>query len=169
MKKLACLILLLICVTTINAQRTDTIKSIPHYKVLTKDSTYITDANLKKGKPVMIIYFAPDCSHCQQLTYEFQDEFKKEAKKHSNTLKHVQIMMITWQQIKAIQAFYKDFGLEKYPNITVGTEGNTMTLLHFYKVTTTPYIAIYSKNGQLTKAFEKVPKFEEIIAELKKV
>ena len=28
----------------------------------------------------MIIYFAPDCSHCQQLTYEFQDEFKKKPK-----------------------------------------------------------------------------------------
>lgn len=169
MKKLLFLLLLLMSVSSINAQRPDTVKGIPHFKLLRNDSTWVTQDNLKKGKPVMIIYFSPDCSHCQRLTYEFQEEFKKEAKAGSVTLKHVQIVMATFTELKAIQVFYKDFGLVKYPNITVGTEGRTYTLLSFYHVSTTPYIAIYSKTGQLVKAFDKVPKLEDIIAALKTV
>jgi len=169
MKKTLCLLLLLISFSRINAQHADTVKGIPHYKLLNKDSTWITQDNLKKGKPVMIIYFSPDCSHCQRLTYEFQEEFKKEAKAGSKTLSHVQIVMATFAELKAIQVFYKDFGLSKYPNITVGTEGHTYGLLNFYHVTTTPYIAIYSKTGQLVKVFDKVPKLEDIVAALKTV
>lgn len=169
MKKIFCLLLLFVSITKINAQKTDTIKSIPHYRLLNQDSAYVTQANLKKGKPVMIIYFSPDCTHCQRLTYEFKDEFKKEAKRHTSELSHVQIVMATWAQLKAIQVFYKDFGLSQYPNITLGTEGYTYALQRFYQVKTTPYIAIYSKTGQLVKAFDKEPKLDDILMVLKKV
>jgi thioredoxin-related protein len=169
MKKALALLLLLISVSNINAQKSDTVKTIPHYKLLTKDSTYVTDANLKKGKPTMIIYFSPDCTHCQHLTFEMQDEFKKEAKAGTHTLAHVQIVMATWTMLKSIQVFYNEFGLVKYPNITVGTEGYAMTLQKYYNVRTTPYIAIYSKNGQLVKFFDKVPTMEDIVDALKKV
>jgi thioredoxin-related protein len=169
MKKTLFLFLLLISIITIKAQKTDTGKTIPPYRLLTKDSVYITQANLKKNKPVMIIYFSPDCTHCQRMTYEFKEEFTKEAKAKSKVLSHVQIVMATWTQLKAIQVFYRDFGLDKYPNIIVGTEGTTMQLQRYYQVKTTPYIAIYSKTGQLVKVFDKVPKIEDIIATLKTV
>ncbi|EHQ28281.1 TlpA family protein disulfide reductase [Mucilaginibacter paludis] len=169
MKNLFCLILLLLSITNIDAQKTDTIKTIPAYRLLNQDSVYVTQANLKKGKPVMIIYFSPDCTHCQRLTYEFKDEFKKEVKNHTKELSHVQIVMATWTQLKAIQIFYRDFGLNQYPNITIGTEGSTYTLQRFYQVRTTPYIAIYSKTGQLVKAFDKEPKLNDILTVLKKV
>jgi thiol-disulfide isomerase/thioredoxin len=169
MKKALCLFLLLFSITTINAQKPDTVKGVPHFKLLKPDSTYTTDANLKKGHAVMVIYFAPDCPHCQKLTYEFQDEFKKEAKAHKNTLRNIEIVMATYTELKAIQVFYRDFGLVKYPNITLGTEGRTYTLLTYYHVGTTPYIAIYSKAGKLVKTFDKPAKIEDVMAELKKV
>ncbi|RKR85648.1 thioredoxin-like protein [Mucilaginibacter gracilis] len=169
MKKLLCLFLLFYGIANVYAQKPAAINTLPKYKLLRSDSTWVTQANLKKGKPVMIIYFAPDCSHCQRLTYEMQEEFKKETKLNLKPLAHVQIVMATWAELRAIKVFYNDFGLVKYPNITVGTEGNTYTLLRFYNVSTTPYIAIYSKTGQLVKAFAKVPKFEEIMAVLNKV
>ena len=37
-------------------------ENIPPFKILKADSTWFTAANLKKDKPVMIIYFSPDCS-----------------------------------------------------------------------------------------------------------
>lgn len=169
MKKTLCLLLLLLCITTINAQRPDTVKGVPHFKLLKQDSTYTTDANLKKGKAVMIIYFSPDCPHCQKLTYELQDEFKKEAKAHTTTLKQLQIVMATFTELKPMQIFYRDFGLVKYPNITLGTEGKTYTLLTFYHVGSTPFIAIYSKTGQLVKTFDKPAPLEDIMVALKKV
>src|SRR4051812_1420828 len=54
------------------AQVDDTVRKplpIPKYKILTTDSVWATPASLKPGKPVMIVYFSPDCSHCQKMMY----------------------------------------------------------------------------------------------------
>jgi len=89
----------------------------------------------------MIIYFAPDCVHCQHLMFEL--------KPHMKELKNIQVVMITFvEQIKAIQVFARDFDLKKYPNWTVGTEGYTYKVQQYYHVATTPYIAIYDKSGE---------------------
>src|ERR1700712_2744442 len=167
MKKALCLILLLLSIAHVNAQRPDVAKGVPHFKLLGQDSTYFTEAKLKKCKAVMIIYFSPDCPHCQKLTYEMQDEFKKETKAHSSILKNVQIVMATFTELKPIQVFYKEFGLIKYPNILLGTEGRTYTLLTYFHVSTTPFIAIYSKSGDLVKTFSKEPSFDDLMVELK--
>jgi thiol-disulfide isomerase/thioredoxin len=135
---------------------------IPPYHILNTDSVYVTPANLKKNKPVMIIYFAPDCSHCQHLMYELKPEMK--------AFKNVQVIMITFvQQLKAIQVFYRDFDLKKYPNFIVGTEYPTYKVQQYYQVRTTPYIALYDKDGKLVKSYEKAPKAEELAAEVKKI
>lgn len=110
----------------------------------------------------MIIYFSPDCSHCQHLMFEMKPQM--------DVFKNVQVVMITFVlQLKAIQTFYRDFDLKNYPNFTVGTEGYTYLVQRFYQVKTTPYIALYDKNGKLIKAYEKAPKVEELVEEVKKI
>ena len=137
-------------------------QGFPNYHILDQDSVYVTPANLKKNKPVMVIYFAPDCSHCQHLMYELKPKMQD--------LKNVQVVMVTFvMQLKAIQVFYRDFDLKKYPNFTVGTEGTTYTVQRFYNVHTTPYIALYDKNRKLVKAWDKAPTVDELDAEVKKL
>ncbi len=111
----------------------------------------------------MIIYFSPDCSHCQHLMYEMKPNMKKFG--------DVQIVMVTFIEptmLKAIQVFYRDFDLAKYPNITVGTEGHSYVVQRYYQVATTPYIAVYDRHGKLVKGFDKVPPMDELIATVKK-
>jgi len=135
---------------------------IPPFHILNTDSVYVTPANLKKNKPVMIIYFAPDCSHCQHLMFELKPQMK--------AFKNVQVVMITFvQQLKAIQVFYRDFDLKKYPNFTVGTEYPTYKVQQYYQVRSTPYIALYDKDGKLVKAYDKAPKADELAEEVKKI
>src|ERR1700749_1368423 len=135
---------------------------IPPYKILTTDSVYVTPSNLKKDKATMIIYFAPDCSHCQHLMFEL--------KPHMKEFKNIQVVMVTFvQQIKAIQVFARDYGLKAYPNWTVGTEGYTYKVQQYYHVATTPYIAIYDKIGKPVKYIDKDPKVEDILATVKKL
>jgi len=137
-------------------------QGIPPYHILNTDSVYVTPANLKKNMAVMVIYFSPDCSHCQHLMYEL--------KPRMNDLKHVQVIMVTFvQQLKAIQVFYRDFDLKKYPNFTVGTEGYTYVVQKYYDVHSTPYIALYDKNHKLVKAWEKAPPVDELADEAKKL
>jgi thioredoxin-related protein len=136
--------------------------TIPPYHILTTDSVYVTPANLKKNKPVMIIYFSPDCSHCQHLMYEMKPKMKD--------FDHVQVIMVTFvKEIKAIKTFARDFDLAKYPNFIVGTEGYTYLVQRYYQVATTPYIALYDKSGKLVKYYTKPPAIAELTAEAKKL
>jgi thioredoxin-related protein len=135
---------------------------IPPYNILTTDSVNETPANLKKNKPVMIIYFSPDCSHCQHLMYDMKPQM--------NAFKNIQVVMITFAEpLKASQVFYRDFDLKKYPNFTVGTEGYSLKVQKYYELKSTPYIALYDKNGKLVKAYVKAPKIDELVAEVKKI
>ena len=161
MKKLLLLLSLIIVAGCTQAQTN--IDKIPPFKILRTDSTYFTPADLKKNKPVMIIYFSPDCSHCQHMVYEMKPKMKEFG--------DTQIVMVTFTEftmLKMIQTFTRDFDLAKYPNIIVGTEGHTYVVQRYYQVRTTPYIAIYDRKGKLVKAFEKAPTIPELIAAVKK-
>lgn len=159
MKKLLSLCALVLLASCIRAQD-KRIDNLPMYHILNTDSVKVTTANLKKDKPVMIIYFSPDCSHCQHLMFEMKPKLKE--------LSNIQIVMITFTSYPMIKDFYKSFGLKAYPNITVGTEGYTYEMQQFFQVKTTPYIAIYDKKGHLIKAYEKAPDVKELVATAKK-
>ncbi|WP_158825537.1 TlpA family protein disulfide reductase [Mucilaginibacter lacusdianchii] len=168
MKKLLFILFALVtitgCTQAQNAQSDEKsnpqIQKLAPYRILNTDSVYVTPAQLKKNKPVMLIYFSPDCSHCQHMMYEMQPKMKE--------LANVQIVMITFTSYPMIKAFYRDFGISRYPNITIGTEGYTYKVQQYYKVKTTPYIAIYDAKGKLVKTYEKPPKIEELIKVVKK-
>ncbi len=159
MKKLILFFGLVLASICSYAQNSNPGAAIPPYSILTTDSNYATPANLKKHRKLMLIYFAPDCPHCQHLT----EEMKPKMKEFGNT----QIVMITWTSIKEIKDFVRDYDLKKYPNITVGTEGTTYAVLRYFNVQTTPYIAIYNSNGKLAKAFDKAPEIDKLITMVK--
>ena len=153
MRKLFFFFSLLIAAVSCTAQ-TSTPQAIPEFKILTTDSVNITQADLKKNKPLMVIYFSPDCGHCQHLMNEMRPKMQN--------LKNIQVIMITFAQLKAIQVFYKDYGLKKYPNFIVGTEGYSLKVQKFYHLKTTPYIAMYDRKGTLFATFEKAPSMDEL-------
>jgi thioredoxin-related protein len=162
MKKLFFFLCLIAAVSCTNAQSFTPPAAIPPYKILTTDSVYVTPANLKKNKATMIIYFSPDCIHCQHLMFEMKPYMKN--------FKRIQVVMITFAQpLKASQVFYRDYDLKKYPNWIVGTEGYTLLVQKFYHVATTPYIAIYDKIGKPVKYYEKPPRVEELVTDVKKL
>jgi thioredoxin-related protein len=166
MKKILLFLSLIVAAGCTNAQNppnTQNIQSIPPFKILKTDSTWFTPANLKPNKAVVVIYFSPDCSHCQHMVYEMKPKMKEFGK--------AQIVMITFtdfSMLKMIRNFTRDFDLAKYPNITIGTEGHTYVVQRYYQVRTTPYIAVYDRKGKLVQAFEKAPTMDELIAAVKK-
>ncbi|NCD69189.1 TlpA family protein disulfide reductase [Mucilaginibacter agri] len=161
MKQLFLSLFALVAITGCIQAQNKNIENLPMYHILNTDSVNVTTAKLKKDKPVMIIYFSPDCSHCQHLMYELKPKLKE--------LSNVQIVMISFVQYRMIKDFYKSFGLSAYPNITVGTEGYTYEMQQHFEIKTTPYIAIFDKHGKLYKAYEKAPAVDELIATAKKV
>ena len=162
MKKILSFCTLILLCGCIQAQQNPRIQQLPVYHILNTDSVRVTTANLKKNKPVMIIYFAPDCGHCQHLMAE--------VKPHLRELKNIQVVMITFTPLlRPIREFAKQYGLSTQPNFTLGTEGYTMEMQQFFQLKSTPYIALYDKNGKLVKAYEKAPDMKELFATVKKV
>ena len=46
---------------------------IPPFKMTLSDDRIFSASELPKGKPVVLIYFDPDCDHCQKLMKELFD------------------------------------------------------------------------------------------------
>ncbi len=167
MKKLLFFFTLIAITGCVNAQDKAVLDlPIPHYKILKADSTYTSWTALKKNKPVMIIYFMPDCPHCQHLMTELRKDMAP--------FRDFQIVMVTGARteypfMKMIRTFSHDYELPKYKNITMGTEYPNYTVLKYYNVQTTPFIAIYDRKGKMVQYFYNPPKIEDLVAAVKKV
>jgi thioredoxin-related protein len=136
---------------------------IPPFRILTTDSAYFTPAKLKKNTKVIIVYFSPDCPHCQHLVTELKPKM--------NELGDTQVILITWSanfDLRAIKTFNKEYKLGGYPNIIIGTEGYTYLVQKYYNVLSTPFIAIYNRKGKMVQSFSKPPKIDDVIAAVKK-
>jgi len=152
---LACHLLLACCFCF--AQ--DIPKTIPPFNMLLADGvTYHNADKIEKGKPLMIVYFDPECQHCQAFT--------KQIIKNISTLNSVQIVMIcSVPGLPPLKKFVDAFSLGKYPNIKAGTEGMYQTTLKFYNVDTTPFVALYDKDQKLITFHRSVPEISTLVKE----
>jgi cytochrome oxidase Cu insertion factor (SCO1/SenC/PrrC family) len=133
---------------------------LPPLQILLPDSTTkFTKESFKKGKPIMVMLFSPECSHCQQET--------REMTAHIKELKGVQVVMVTLNPFSQMKQFVEDYGLANYDNIIVGKDLYVM-LPSFYAIHNLPFHAFYDKKGALVKAFEGSMKFADILSYLKK-
>ena len=119
--------------------------SIPTFKInIVPDSSLFTNENLKKNKPFILMFFSPDCDHCQMET--------KELIAYKTELKDIQILMVSGAGFREINDFYNDFRLSAIPNIKLGQDVN-LKLASIYKIRTYPSIYVYDYRGTLAKAF----------------
>ena len=152
MKKiLSAFVALAICTFSFG-QQTDTTapfkknNNIPAFKILQGDSTWYTNAELPKNKPTVIIYFSPDCSHCQLTAKEFADRMDK--------LKDITLIWTSYHTPKEIKDFAKAYQLDHYPNVKFGRDP-AYALPVFFRVKFTPFMAIYNSKGKLVKTYDQ--------------
>ena len=136
-------------------------QSLPPFKMYRSDKSIFNAAGFAKTKPVILIYFDPDCEHCQKLMKElFQkiDAFKK-----------AEIIMVTFKPVEEVAGFEKLHNTQKYPNIIVGTEGVGFYLRNYYGLVTMPFTALYNKEGNLNYSYRKETQVDDLINRLKKL
>jgi thiol-disulfide isomerase/thioredoxin len=164
MKRLIwCYITLLACSFAVNAQ-TDTLPPykqvpiIPPFTVLLADSTKFSKADLSTKKPVLVMYFSPDCGHCQTETEQIISR--------NNELKNLQIVMITSRPFEDMKNFVQHYQLQRFSNIKVGYD-KSYFLVSFYQLSSTPFSALYSKKDKLITAWEKSIDFDALLKAIK--
>ena len=172
MKKLILVLSLIITGLYAVAQNHETKLPIPNYRIMKDDGKISTQANLNRKKPVMMVYFATDCSHCEHLM--------EELRPHMAKFKKIQVVMATFSKteypyLNLLKSFNKKFNLDKYPNFTVGTEydskhPNDYPIMRYYEITNTPFIVVYDRNGKVAKSFTVVPEdVNDLLKVIKKV
>jgi thioredoxin-related protein len=128
--------------------------TIPPFELLQIDSTTIfTKAELKKSQPLLLMYFSPDCEHCQHQTEDLLKEIR--------SFKKIQIVMATYQPFESMTRFFEKYKLGKY-NIHVGRDSK-FVLPPFFRMQSLPYLALYDKKGQLITTFEGNQKVNKIL------
>ena len=134
----------------------DGIAGIAHFKIMMVSNQVFTYSQLKKKKPVVLIYFSPSCEHCQKFTAELV--------KHKAALAEKQIIMVAYEPLDEVKKFYVTYGLAAYPNIKVGTEGYSFIVQQYYQIQRFPFIAIYNKNNQLSTILTDYGQLEKLVA-----
>ena len=127
---------------------------IPTFSIQVPDSTWFFNTDLIKKKPVLILYFSPDCGHCQ---LELEHIIGK-----MNELKNLQIVMITSRSFQDMSDFCVRYKTNKFPTITIGREP-AYNITRFYKVEFTPFSALYNKKGKLIKVYRTGIDWEELV------
>jgi thioredoxin-related protein len=147
------IIALLLCVASLTAfsqSQTDPpyrrFPTVPPLKLLLTDSsTVFTDKDLKKGRPLLLILFSPDCDHCKKETGELIEKI--------DSFKNIQIVMATFMTVDKIRPFYENYKLDRFSNIIVGYDMQHM-LTTYYRISYTPFLAFYDKKGNLIDGFQ---------------
>ena len=153
MKKYLLFSILIVIATIAFAQKDrDTIPKylkspfIPAFKIVQTNGTNYTKDSLPAETPLIIMYFSPDCGHCQIQTKEMLDSMQY--------LQSVTIMLVAYKKMEELIEFSNHYELSKFTNIHIGRDPKYF-LPSFFNVKFTPFIAIYNKKGEFVKAFEQ--------------
>lgn len=118
---------------------------VPPFRMIQSNGEIFMAESLPFGKPILIIYFSPECDDCQQLTNELLSRIKD--------FKVVSIAMITYMSVASVTQFVSRNKLDMYSNIYVGTEGSSLFVKNYYNIEQFPFMVLYNKNGDLIKKY----------------
>lgn len=132
---------------------------IPPFTLLKVDSTSFTNIKILRGLPTVIVYFSPECSHCQQEAKSITDSMALIPK--------AQFIFASYHELDAIKEFADKYGLNNHSNIVYGRD-ITYAIPSFFKVKMLPFIAVYNSYGKLTTVFETGAHITDIAAAILK-
>lgn len=119
---------------------------VPPFRMVQADGKIFRAEQLPTGKPIVLIYFSPECEDCQKLT--------KDLLARMNDFKDVSFAMITYQSIENVRAYVVKNKLNTYSNIFIGTEGSSLYVRNFYNIMKFPYMILYNKYGDLIVKYQ---------------
>lgn len=129
--------------------------SFPAFPLLKTDSTKFNSVSaVVKGRPTVVIYFSPTCSHCQHQAEEITGKIKDFEK--------VQFLMVSSYAIQDIRQYIASYALDHFSNITVAYDPS-FSMGRFFELKSLPGIFVYDKKGKLKSHFETNVHAEELL------
>jgi len=151
------IIIVLTIVTSIKAFS----QHLPAFEMKLTNGKIFSSKKLLKSKPLIIIYFAPDCEHCQLL---MDSIFKK-----INLFKNAQMILATFKPLNELADFENHYHTHTYNNINTGTEVPVFFFRKYYDLQTTPFTALYNKKGNLVIEYKKFTPVSDLLKHLQQL
>jgi len=121
-------------------------QQLPAFDLLLVDSvTKFNTASIPEGNPIILLYFSPECEHCQKET--------EGLLKKMDSLRQVRFYFITNDPVDQLKLFNYAYKLYKYSNITLGRDYKFSFPAHF-KNAAPPTMVIYDGNKMLVTIFK---------------
>lgn len=152
------LVCLIICLFILSFSKTSASQSLPDFSIQLTNGKLFTAKNLSHNNPLIIIYFAPDCEHCQVLM--------KNALKRINEFKKSQILLVSFESLQQVTNFEKDYGLKSYTNIKIGIEKPVFFFRYYYHLENTPFTVLYDKHGKYIISYKMQTTVDDLLKHL---
>ncbi len=133
---------------------------LPAFEILHMDSSTITNTfNAPKDRPVILVFFSPECAHCTIVIRELLN-FKSE-------LNNAKLYLFTPLYFYKLKPVYEELKLDRYKDVVVGKE-HRFFFYKFYNPVHVPYIAIYNRKKQLVSTYDGGTSIAQIIEDVNK-
>ncbi len=156
MRKLFLPVFFIINSFTLSAQQ-----KVPAFRMSLSNGKLFHASSLPQGKPIIVIYFSPECDHCHILM--------KEWFKQAGNFRKASVAMITFLPLNSVTLFEKEYNTKQHSNIITGTEGTTFFVRNYYKVLDLPFVALHDKNGNLVSTYSKDIPLNTLAAKLRQL
>lgn len=128
---------------------------LPSFELLMPDSVEkFSTYYIPEGRPIVFVYFSPDCDHCVQFT--------KQMLEHIDDFKKTRIYMMTPMSLTATKEFADKMELDKHKNIKWGKDYKFF-FISFYGVKSFPFVAVYNGKKKLIEGFPGHLAIEDVI------
>ncbi|MEO8413895.1 MAG: redoxin domain-containing protein [Ginsengibacter sp.] len=159
-KKLSFWLILLMIISAIVASSNIAVsQSLPSFRMQLTNGNFFSENDLPHDKPVIIIYFAPDCEHCQALIHS--------VLKRIHDFKKVPILLVTFNPMQEVAKFEKEYQTSRYSNIIVGTEIPVFFFRAYFNIDNTPFTALFDKKRKLVISYKKETPVEDLVKHLR--
>ena len=134
---------------------------LPPFKIMLTNGQVFNATQLPMGKPIVVIYFDPECHDCQALMGQLFSQTKSFQK--------ASLAFITNASINQVITFADKYKVANYKNMVVGTEGANAPIGQYYKYPQMPFVALYDKNGNLQTTYKKTIPMADLVARFSKL
>ena len=160
MKKILVVVLVLFTLTITQAQESP--KTIPSFSIIDIDGNVFTNEDMSSKTSSYIVYFNPDCGHCEQAFQKLNKEV--EVLK----LRKVTFYAVAANSKEKTEAFFNDIAPEvlKLKNLKILLDED-FVFADAFKVGSYPTTYFYDKKGDYVNRFEGADDVLEPIVNLK--
>ena len=134
-------------------------QAMPSFSMRSTNGTLYSSKGLPPGKPVILIYFAPDCDHCLSL----MDAIFKRI----HDFKKAQMVLVTFKPVGEVREFEKNYHISRYSNIKVGIETPIFFFRNYYQVENTPFTALFNRHRRLIISYKNQTPVDDLLKHLK--